>query len=136
MLRVTASAICGSDLHLYRGIVPGMKEGDILGHEFMGIVEDELETVLTTMKVEGGRGFVLRQMIACTRRGGHLSVPGVYAGWIHVARERGKDRIASLCLRNLQEELATENALVALTEGIPGKSHRADGAKRKASTVE
>jgi threonine dehydrogenase-like Zn-dependent dehydrogenase len=40
ILRVTATAICGSDLHLYRGKVPGMKSGDILGHEFMGIVED------------------------------------------------------------------------------------------------
>jgi len=40
ILRITATAICGSDLHLYRGKVPAMKEGDILGHEFMGIVED------------------------------------------------------------------------------------------------
>lgn len=40
ILKVTATAICGSDLHLYRGKVPGMKEGDILGHEFMGIVVD------------------------------------------------------------------------------------------------
>ena len=40
ILRVTATAICGSDLHIYRGKIPEMKEGDILGHEFMGIVED------------------------------------------------------------------------------------------------
>jgi threonine dehydrogenase-like Zn-dependent dehydrogenase len=40
LLRVTATAICGSDLHIYRGKIPGMKDGDILGHEFMGIVED------------------------------------------------------------------------------------------------
>ncbi|MFC4161473.1 zinc-dependent alcohol dehydrogenase [Chitinimonas lacunae] len=40
ILRVTATAICGSDLHLYRGKMPEMKEGDILGHEFMGIVEE------------------------------------------------------------------------------------------------
>jgi threonine dehydrogenase-like Zn-dependent dehydrogenase len=40
LLRVTATAICGSDLHLYRGKVPGMKDGDILGHEFMGVVEE------------------------------------------------------------------------------------------------
>ncbi|MFO5342781.1 alcohol dehydrogenase catalytic domain-containing protein, partial [Salmonella enterica subsp. enterica serovar 1,4,[5],12:i:-] len=30
----------GSDLHLYRGKVPGLREGDILGHEFMGVVEE------------------------------------------------------------------------------------------------
>ena len=40
LLRVTATAICGSDLHIYRGKIPGMKYGDILGHEFMGIVEE------------------------------------------------------------------------------------------------
>ncbi|KFN49477.1 zinc-dependent alcohol dehydrogenase [Arenimonas composti] len=39
ILRVTATAICGSDLHIYRGKMPGMQDGDILGHEFMGIVE-------------------------------------------------------------------------------------------------
>jgi threonine dehydrogenase-like Zn-dependent dehydrogenase len=40
LLRVTATAICGADLHLYRGRMPGMERGDILGHEFMGIIED------------------------------------------------------------------------------------------------
>ena len=40
LLRITATAICGSDLHLYRGKVPGMQDGDVLGHEFMGIVEE------------------------------------------------------------------------------------------------
>jgi threonine dehydrogenase-like Zn-dependent dehydrogenase len=40
ILRVTATAICGSDLHIFRGKIPGMKSGDILGHEFMGVVED------------------------------------------------------------------------------------------------
>ena len=38
VLRVTRAAICGSDLHLYNGYVPAMKRGDILGHEFMGVV--------------------------------------------------------------------------------------------------
>lgn len=40
LLRVTATAICGSDLHIYRGKIPAMHDGDILGHEFMGIVEE------------------------------------------------------------------------------------------------
>jgi threonine dehydrogenase-like Zn-dependent dehydrogenase len=39
IVRVTATAICGSDLHLYNGYMPTMKPGDILGHEFMGIIE-------------------------------------------------------------------------------------------------
>jgi threonine dehydrogenase-like Zn-dependent dehydrogenase len=40
ILRVTTTAICGSDLHIYDGYIPTMKEGDILGHEFMGVVEE------------------------------------------------------------------------------------------------
>jgi threonine dehydrogenase-like Zn-dependent dehydrogenase len=40
IVRVTSTAICGSDLHLYGAKTPGMKEGDILGHEPMGIVEE------------------------------------------------------------------------------------------------
>ena len=40
IVEVTATAICGSDLHLYDGVIPGMKAGDILGHEFMGRVVD------------------------------------------------------------------------------------------------
>lgn len=38
IVKVTSTAICGSDLHLYNGFVPTMKRGDVLGHEFMGEV--------------------------------------------------------------------------------------------------
>jgi threonine dehydrogenase-like Zn-dependent dehydrogenase len=38
IVRVTSTAICGSDLHLYNGYIPSMRSGDILGHEFMGEV--------------------------------------------------------------------------------------------------
>ena len=44
IVKISSTAICGSDLHLYDGYVPTMKRGDILGHEFMGEV------------VETGRG--------------------------------------------------------------------------------
>ncbi|HEY1066653.1 MAG TPA: alcohol dehydrogenase catalytic domain-containing protein, partial [Pirellulales bacterium] len=40
IIRVTSTAICGSDLHLFGGCIPGMQPGDILGHEFMGEVVD------------------------------------------------------------------------------------------------
>jgi threonine dehydrogenase-like Zn-dependent dehydrogenase len=40
IVRITSSAICGSDLHLYNGFIPTMKKGDILGHEFMGEIVD------------------------------------------------------------------------------------------------
>src|SRR5437588_7692148 len=36
IVKITSTAICGSDLHLYDGYVPTMRRGDILGHEFMG----------------------------------------------------------------------------------------------------
>jgi threonine dehydrogenase-like Zn-dependent dehydrogenase len=41
ILRITATAICGSDLHLFNGLMPTMESGDILGHEFMGEVVDK-----------------------------------------------------------------------------------------------
>ncbi len=40
IIEVTSTAICGSDLHLYDAVIPGMQRGDILGHEFMGRVVD------------------------------------------------------------------------------------------------
>ncbi|MGE5384343.1 MAG: alcohol dehydrogenase catalytic domain-containing protein, partial [Betaproteobacteria bacterium] len=62
ILRITATAICGSDLHLYRGKVPGMEAGDILGHEFMGIVEDVGPAVT---RVRRGDRVVVPFTISC-----------------------------------------------------------------------
>jgi threonine dehydrogenase-like Zn-dependent dehydrogenase len=62
ILKITATAICGSDLHLYRGKVPGMKEGDIMGHEFMGVVVDKGPAV-TALTV--GDRVVVPFVIAC-----------------------------------------------------------------------
>jgi threonine dehydrogenase-like Zn-dependent dehydrogenase len=62
VLRITATAICGSDLHLYRGKVPGMESGDILGHEFMGIVEDAGPSVT---RVARGDRVVVPFTISC-----------------------------------------------------------------------
>lgn len=62
ILRVTATAICGSDLHLYRGKVPTVEHGDIFGHEFMGIVE---ETGKDVTAVQRGDRVVIPFVIAC-----------------------------------------------------------------------
>jgi threonine dehydrogenase-like Zn-dependent dehydrogenase len=62
IIRITATAICGSDLHLYRGKVPGMKTGDILGHEFMGEVVDTGSAVTALQK---GDRVVVPFVIAC-----------------------------------------------------------------------
>jgi threonine dehydrogenase-like Zn-dependent dehydrogenase len=40
IVRVTGSTVCGSDLHLLHGVVTEMQKGDILGHEFCGIVDE------------------------------------------------------------------------------------------------
>ena len=62
IVRVTSSAICGSDLHLYGGFVPGMVKGDILGHEFMGEVV-ELGAGVKNLRV--GDRVVVPFPIAC-----------------------------------------------------------------------
>jgi threonine dehydrogenase-like Zn-dependent dehydrogenase len=62
VLKVTATAICGSDLHLYRGKIPATESGDIFGHEFMGIVE-EVGSQVTAVKP--GDRVVIPFVIAC-----------------------------------------------------------------------
>src|SRR6478736_5922464 len=57
IVRITSTAICGSDLHLYGGYVPSMMPGDVIGHEFMGEV------------VEVGRG------VANLKTGDRVVVP-------------------------------------------------------------
>ena len=47
ILKITSTAICGSDLHLYDGVIPGVLPGDVLGHEFMGeVVETGKDSTL------------------------------------------------------------------------------------------
>lgn len=62
LLQVTATAICGSDLHIYDGFVPEMKSGDILGHEFMGEV---IETGPDVRRFKKGDRVVVPFVIAC-----------------------------------------------------------------------
>lgn len=62
ILRITSTAICGSDLHLYNGQIPGMKAGDILGHEFMGEV---VEVGNEVQNLQVGDRVVVPFNIAC-----------------------------------------------------------------------
>ena len=61
IIKVTSTAICGSDLHLYDGVIPGMQAGDVLGHEFMGeVVETGPKSTL-----EKGQRVVVPFTISC-----------------------------------------------------------------------
>jgi threonine dehydrogenase-like Zn-dependent dehydrogenase len=62
IVRVTSTAICGSDLHLYNGFIPTMRKGDILGHEFMGEV---VETGPSVTRLKPGDRVVVPFPIAC-----------------------------------------------------------------------
>lgn len=64
IIQVTTTAICGSDLHLYNGVIPTMQAGDILGHEFMGHVV-EVGAAITNL-VPGDR-VVVPFTISCGR---------------------------------------------------------------------
>lgn len=62
IVRVTSTAICGSDLHLYNGLVPTMERGDVLGHEFMGEV---VEVGPSVKRLAVGDRVVVPFPIAC-----------------------------------------------------------------------
>jgi threonine dehydrogenase-like Zn-dependent dehydrogenase len=61
ILKVTSTAICGSDLHLYDGYIPGMRAGDILGHEFMG----EVVEVGSKSPLKKGQRVIVPFTISC-----------------------------------------------------------------------
>ncbi|HEX2251880.1 MAG TPA: zinc-dependent alcohol dehydrogenase [Thermoanaerobaculia bacterium] len=64
IVEITLTAICGSDLHLYDGMIPTMKHGDILGHEFMGKV---VETGPEVSNLSVGDRVVVPFTISCGR---------------------------------------------------------------------
>ena len=64
IVQITSTAICGSDLHLYDGYQPTMKEGDIMGHEPMGVV---VEVGKSVTKLRKGDRVVVPFVLACGR---------------------------------------------------------------------
>jgi threonine dehydrogenase-like Zn-dependent dehydrogenase len=102
IVRVTSTAICGSDLHLYNGLIPTVEAGDILGHEFMGEV------------VEVGPG------VRSLRRGDRVVVPFAIACGACLPCSRGQ---TSLC-DNSNPNAEMLEALYGLSGGgLFGYSH-------------
>jgi len=62
IVRITSTAICGSDLHLFNGFIPTMRRGDVLGHEFMGEV---VEVGAAVRNLSAGDRVVVPFPIAC-----------------------------------------------------------------------
>lgn len=98
IVRVTRSCICGSDLHLYHGMVPDTRVGTTFGHEFCGVVE------------EVGSG------VAELKKGDHILVPfNIACGQCH------------FCKQGLFGNCHESNAQATAVGGIFGYSHTAGG---------
>ena len=83
IIRITSSAICGTDLHFIRGTAPGMKEGRILGHEAVGIVEEVGKSVRNLRK---GDRVVVPSTVGC---GSCTYCRAGYQSQCNVANPRG-----------------------------------------------
>lgn len=106
IVKITSTAICGSDLHLLDGYVPTMEKGDILGHEFMGEIV-ELGTDVHNLKV--GDRVVVPFPIAC----GHCF--------------SCEEKLYSLCENSNPNAGMAEKAWGHATAGIFGYSHLTGG---------
>jgi len=106
IVKITSTAICGSDLHLYNGFMPTMEKGDILGHEFMGEV------------VEVGRG------VSNLKVGDRVVVPFPIACGACAACEAG---LTSLCENSNPNAWLAEKMLGHHAAGVFGYSHLTGG---------
>jgi threonine dehydrogenase-like Zn-dependent dehydrogenase len=106
IVKITSTAICGSDLHLYDGYIPSMRKGDILGHEFMGEI------------VETGKG------VSNLKTGDRVVVPFPIACGACNACARG---LFSLCENSNPNASMAEKMFGDTTAGIFGYSHLTGG---------
>ena len=106
IVRVRASSVCGSDLHLINGFLPAVREGDILGHEFMGEV---VETGPGVRRIAVGDRVVVGPVVAC-------------GGCWYCRTEQ-----YSLCDNSNPQPVFTEKLWGHSPAGILGYSHAAGG---------
>ncbi len=106
IIKVTSCAICGSDLHLYDGFMPGMKHGDIMGHEFMGEV---VEVGKANKKLKVGDRVVVPFTIICGEC------------------EQCKRGNFSVCERTNRNKSLADKAFGHTTAGLFGYTHLTGG---------
>lgn len=107
IVRITSTAICGSDLHLFNGFIPTMEKGDILGHEFMGEV------------VETGSGLNNHLKV-----GDRVVVPFPISCGVCLSCQRG---MFSVCENSNPNAWLAEKMLGHSAAGIFGYSHMTGG---------
>lgn len=107
IIRVTARAICGSDLHLYDHFMPGMEKGDVMGHEFMGEV------------VETGKGVK-----GALKKGERIVVPFTI---ICGECDQCKRGYFSVCERSNRNKDIADKAFGHTTAGLFGYTHLTGG---------
>jgi threonine dehydrogenase-like Zn-dependent dehydrogenase len=106
IVKITSTAICGSDLHLYDGYIPAMRKGDILGHEFMGEI---VETGKGVSNLQVGDRVVVPFPIAC--------------GYCNACARN----LFSLCENSNPNASMAEKMFGDTTAGIFGYSHLTGG---------
>ena len=152
VIKVTSTAICGSDLHLIHGMVPNMKKGFILGHETMGIVEEAGPEVT---KVKKGDRVIVPFPIACGHcwycehnlfsqcdnsnehgeNGAIFGYSDTYGGYDGGQAEYLRVPYANVGPKVIPEELSDEQALF-LTDVLPTSYWGVDiGGVKKGDTV-
>ncbi len=107
IIKVTTCAICGSDLHLYDHVMPGMEKGDVMGHEFMGEV------------VEMGKG-----VNGALRKGERIVVPFTI---ICGECDQCKRGYFSVCERSNRNKHVADKVFGHTTAGLFGYTHLTGG---------
>lgn len=121
IVRVTTSALCGTDLHIYHGKVPGVPDGWTVGHEFCGVVEDVGDAI---SEFQVGDRVVSAMYVACGRcpacvAGDHrrcakFQMFGMGAAWGNLPggqAEYVRVPLADMTLRAIPENLSDESAI-------------------------
>ncbi len=137
IVHITASAICGTDLHFIRGTVPGMKQGRVLGHEALGIVE-ELGKGVRNLKV--GDRVVVPSTVGCgscnyCRAGYYAQCDHANPGGLDgLQAEFARIPFANAGLVKLPEDLSDDRAIL-LSDILPTSYMAAEMAEIKPSNT-